>query len=454
MAIGGRAVGTSLRFDAVTVLTVILVLLVALPADLVVSAFGGVGAPAILAGLLVLFWWALARIVPELGAATGRQPVRVVLLVLAGAALASFAAAMARPLTDSETGGAYRGLITVGFWMGLALLAADGITSRARLDLLLRRLVLAATVLAVAGICQFFTGYNPTAFYQHIPGLVTNTDLAQGVDMRAVFRRVEATANHPIEFSATMAIALTLAIHFAFNSGPRRRLERWLGVGILAVAMIMSVSRSGILGISASGLILLWSYSWRRRAQALALVASFVLLVYLAIPGMLGTLRYYFLSASSDPSVTGRIVRYPAAFTLYAQAPWFGRGFKTLVPNVYLGLVGIGTLDNQYLTTLIEMGIVGLAAILLVMLVPVFMAWTTRRHMSDPTSRDLALTLGASLLVPLITCATFDVLFYQIATGYTFIVIGCCGALWRLERTRRSVEASTRQAELAGRQVS
>jgi O-antigen ligase len=127
---------------------------------------------------------------------------------------------------------------------------------------------------------------------------------------------------------------------------------------------------------------------------------------------------------------------------------------KTLIPNVYLGLVGIGTLDNQYLTTLIEMGIVGLAAILLVMLVPLFMAWTARRHMSDPKSRDLALTLGASLFVPLITCATFDLLFYQIATGYTFIIIGCCGALWRLERTRSAAEASTRQAALVGLQAS
>jgi O-antigen ligase len=361
---------------------------------------------------------------------------------------------MARPLTDVETRALYRGLITVGFWMGLALLAADGITSRARLEVLLRRLVLVATLLAAAGIAQFFTGYDTTAFYRHIPGLVANTDLASGEALRAGFRRVEATANHPLEFSVTMAIALVLAIYFAYNGGPRRRLERWLGVGILALAMILSVTRSGIIGISASGLILLWSYSWRRRAQALALVGSFLLLVYLAIPGMLGTLRYYFLSASSDPSVTGRIVRYPAAFNLYAQAPWFGRGFKTLIPNVYLGLVGIGTLDNQYLTTLIEMGIVGLAAILLVMLVPLFMAWTARRHMSDPKSRDLALTLGASLFVPLITCATFDLLFYQIATGYTFIIIGCCGALWRLERTRSAAEASTRQAALVGLQAS
>jgi O-antigen ligase len=443
-----------LQFDAVTVLTVILVLLVAFPSGLVVSAFGAVGTPAILAGFLVLFWWAMARIVPALGAATGRQPVRAVLLMLAGAALASFAAAMARPLTDAETRAVYRGLITVGFWMGLALLAADGITSRARLEVLLRRLVLAATLLAVAGILQFFTGYDPTAFYRNIPGLVTNTDLASGVGLRSLFLRIEATANHPIEFSVIMATTLPLAIHFAFNTGPRWRLARWLGVGMIGLAMMMSVSRSGILGISASGLVLLWSYSWRRRAQALALGGSFLLLVYLAFPGMLGTLRSLFLSAASDPSVTGRIVRYPAAFNLYAQAPWFGRGFKTLIPDQYLGLVGIGTLDNQYLTTLIEMGIVGLVTLLLLMLVPLFMVLRARSRMSDPVNRDLALALGASILVPLITCATFDLLYYQIATGYMLIILGCCGALWRLERSRSTAEASTRQAALVGLQAS
>jgi O-antigen ligase len=155
------------------------------------------------------------------------------------------------------------------------------------------------------------------------------------------------------------------------------------------------------------------------------------MLVYLAVPHMLAALRNLFLNASSDISVTGRIDRYPAAFTLYAQAPWLGRGFKTLIPQQYL------LLDNQYLVTLIEMGVVGVIALLLVMLVPIMMVWTARSRMSNPISRDLALAMGASILVPLIACATFDLLFYQIATGYMFIILGCCGALWRIERTHR-----------------
>jgi len=80
------------------------------------------------------------------------------------------------------------------------------------------------------------------------------------------------------------------------------------------------------------------------------------------------------------------------------------------------------------------MGIVGLVALLLLMLVPLFSAWAARRHLVDPAHRDLAQSLAAGLLVPMITCATFDVLSYQIMSAFTFILVGCCGALWRLER--------------------
>ena len=426
-----RPLVASRRFDAVAVLTVILVLLVALPSGLVVPALGAAGTPAILAGDLALFWWVTARLVPQLRVASGRQPVRIALFIFAGAVLISFAAAMARPMTNSETLAAYRGLITVGFWMGIALVAADGITSLKRLETLLRRLSLAATVLAALGIVQFLTGFDPTSVFQHLPGLVANTDLSVAVGERSLFRRVEATAAHPIEFSVVLALAAPFAIYFALYGGRRWQLTRWLGVGIIATSILMSVSRSGILGIVVGGLVLALGWPPRRRLVALGISGAFLVGVYFAIPGMVGTIRNLFLGAGSDSSIIARTDRYAAAGKFIDQAPLFGRGFRTFLPNLYF------VPDNQYLGTLIEMGIVGLLALLLVMLVPIFIVRSVRKRMADVRGRDLAQTLTASLLVPLVTCATFDVLAYQMVSGFTFMVVGCCGALWRLERARQ-----------------
>jgi len=341
-AVGSHVRGISLRFDAVAALTVILILLVGLPAGVVIPGLSSVGTPAILAGLLALFWWALARLVPELGAASGWQPARIVLFVFAGSVLASFAAAMARPMTDLETRGAYRGLITAASWAGTALLAMDGIQDRDRLEVLLRRLVAVTTLLAVVGVLQFFIRFDLTALYQHLPGLAPSTDLSSALGERSSFRRVEATTGHPIEFSVVLAMILPVAVHFASTSRSRWRLIRWLGVAMIAMGIIMSVSRSGILGLAVAGLAVLWGWSWRRRVQALIAAGAFIGLVYVAIPGMVGTLRSLFLGAGSDPSVTGRMARYTAAANLIDQAPIFGRGFRTLIPAIYfLSLIHI-----------------------------------------------------------------------------------------------------------------
>jgi O-antigen ligase len=427
VAVRGPAVEAAIRFDAVAVLTAVVVLLVAIPSGVVVPTLGSIGTPAILAGVMVLFWWAVARLVPALGAATGRQPVRIVVFIFAGAALASFAAAMARPMADVEARSAYRGLITAAFWLGIALLAADGIVNRGRLEVLLRRLVVAGTILAALGIVQYATAFNPTELFQHLPGLAPNTDLASALGSRSSFRRVEGTAAHPIEFSVVLAMILPFAFHFALYGGPRRRLARWLGVAIISAGIILSISRSGILAMAVVGLALAWGWPWRWRLQALAATVASGLLVYLAVPGMVGTLRDIFLTAASDTSVTGRTARYAAAFDFVGQAPIFGRGLKTFIPALYF------VTDNQYLATAIEMGVVGLAALLLLLVVPFFAVRAARRRTTDPASRHLAQALAASALVPLVTCATFDVFSYQMVSGFTFLILGCCGALWRLQ---------------------
>ena len=314
--------------------------------------------------------------------------------------------------------------------MGIGLLAVDGIEDRGRLDTLLRRVVALGTVLAGIGILQFATGFDPVAHLRP-PGLVAQ-GLLDSIDVRSSFNRVAGTARHPIEFGMVLAMVLPLALDYAFvaeTAAERRR--RWWQVGIVALAIPLSLSRSAILGVVIAAVILLptWTPVQRFRAVTVSLVAA--LAMRFVVPGLLGTIRSMFVNITSDPSFQGRTHDYSLIGKYITHSPVFGRGFFTFIPSQYQFI------DNQYLMTLIETGIVGLMCLLLFFSAGVRAARSVRRASHDPSTRSLANSLMASVIIAAVGYATFDALSFPMASGFTVLLVGCSGALWRIERAAK-----------------
>ena len=157
------------RRDAVSLLTIFLVVAFVIPSPLIVKPLGGAGTPADLVALGFLLWWGLAKLGSAQGVDRGRQPVRIAVLLLVLAVLGSVAALFLRPFTTEEGSGAYRGLILIGALVGVTLLAADGISTLDRLHTLMRRYVTGVSLVAAVGLVQWVTGYNPAATLLH-PG--------------------------------------------------------------------------------------------------------------------------------------------------------------------------------------------------------------------------------------------------------------------------------------------
>jgi polysaccharide biosynthesis protein PslJ len=410
--------------DAVTFLTIYLVLLIAIPSRLVFAPLGAIGTPAILLGLLGLLWWICTRLVAGLNLTRGPQPVRLAVLLFGAAIVASYAAAAARPIPILEVRAADRGLLTIASGAGIALLAADGIVTRARLEILLRRLVAAGTFLGGVGIFQFFTAFDLAPLYQ-LPGLVPNADF-DFIKTRESVNRVAGTTLHPLEFGMILAAILPIAIYYAIHAEPRQRWRRWISLAIIATAIPMSVSRSALLGAAAAGIVLLISWPGRRRLQAIVISSVFLVAIWATIPHLLGAIRNSLLALSSDPSITHRTGGYEGAFALIGQAPILGRGFHTFLPDTYF------ILDNQYLVGVIELGFLGATAMVALMLVALFSARGARRRSRDPGTRDLGQALAAAVVVFFVTFAAFDAFSFPMATGVIFLIFGACGALWRL----------------------
>jgi polysaccharide biosynthesis protein PslJ len=324
-----------------------------------------------------------------------------------------------------------RGLVLIMAWLGILLLAADGIGSIDRLKTLFRRLVFGATAMAILGMVQFFAGLN-AAQYIVIPGL---SSLAPYTDIqeRDSFHRPSATAIHPIEFGFVLAVILPIAIHQARYAPPGLRLRRWTQVGLIAVTLPMTVSRSAILGLAVILIVILPVWSRRERWVAYVVAIFGIGALFVGVHGLLGTIRDLFLAVGTDSSTTSRTVAYAHAGPLVVAHPWFGQGFGSFLPMVYFYT------DNQYLNSVIEIGIIGLVALLAMFCTGWILARSARRAIADDELRHLAQCLAASVAVMAVTYATFDALYFPMAAAVTFLILGCVGAFWRL--TRRDLHA-------------
>ncbi len=409
--------------DGVTVLTVYLAMLLGIPSNLGFGPLGGAGSPASLFGMGMLVWWVWDR-VHRPRADIGAQPVRIAMLAFCGCVLVSYIEASLSPLPQLDMNGADRSLLRVASFAGVLLVANDGIPNVSRFVVMLRRLVLIATLYACLGLAQFFTRRTLVGAFQ-IPGLTTGDDYELGT--RVDFARAQATATHALEYSSVLAIAVPVAISLAmYDTQRQHRHLRWVSVAVLCLAAVLSVSRSSLVGLALGILVLMPSWRPATRRRAVALGVAGCVAIYVLIPGMVGTIRGMFAGASEDSSIASRTAGFAIVERLFALHPVVGRGLGTFLPSYRI-------LDNQYLDLLVEVGILGLSAYLGLLVCAVATARWRGASDSDSLMSALRSSLCAAVLAGGVLMAFFDSFSFQQASGLLVMMAGFCGAYARLK---------------------
>jgi polysaccharide biosynthesis protein PslJ len=406
-------------------LAVYLLALFAIPAQLVLQPLGAAGAPAALLATAGFVWWATARFTSTLAPATCFSPVRLAVLSFAVVGLLSYGIGMLRPMAGVELRSADRAVLTLIGWTGVAMLACDGLRSSRDLDRVLRAVTTGAAFLAALGILQFTLNIELAPLARHLPVLAENNDLSL-LQQRSIFSRVSGTTSHPIEFGVVLATVFPLAAHYGFSGSKPSAIDR-LKLLLIVIAIPMSVSRSAVLGLLVASVVLLAGWPSRVRRKALLVAPLMIVAMRLAFPGLLGTIKSLFLYLSVDPSIAGRTEDYAVVSDFVRDSPIIGRGIGTFIPSLYV------LLDNQYLGSLIETGLIGVTALLTVFTVAFACARGGRRRSNRHDVRDLGQALAASVAVAALTFATFDGLGFPMAAGLTFLIVGCCGCYWRLQ---------------------
>jgi O-antigen ligase len=335
----------------------------------------------------------------------------------------SYVVAMRRPINDMEASTADTGLLSFAGWMGVLLLAHDGVRDPMRMHILIRRLAILGGVFAALGIVQFGTGQAIVDLI-HIPGF-TYTVPPVGVDERNGFNRPSATAIHAIEFSVVITMLLPLAMVSARIQDGRTTLRRWLPVAFMMAAIPIAISRSAIVGALVGLVIIMPALPRFQRRLLLAGSVVAAVVTFVAVPGLMGSMLRLFTGISQDGSARSRTDSYQIVWEYFMRHPFFGRGFSTFLPSHRI-------LDNQYLGLLLDIGLIGLCAMLGLLLVGIGCALTARRRSSVPMDRELAQALVASIMVGAVGFALFDGLSFPLAAGVLFLTVGLAGALRRM----------------------
>ncbi len=301
------------------------------------------------------------------------------------------------------------------------------------IDTAIKTLVISGAILGLMAIVEARTGFTIfTRLHTFFPFLQADAAYSDAIG-RGASTRAFGPAEHPIALGAALVMLVPLGIYLAKKDGPG-----WYPtLGALILGVIATVSRTGILMLVVMGIV----YLCLRPRQAIRLwpvIIPLVVATQFAMPGTLGSLRESFFPSggvvaqqkglAGDCSSSGRVADLGPSFELIGKQPFLGYGFGTRITT------GANTnaciLDNQWLSTMLDVGIFGALAWLWVFVATVRRLGRRAKHDDSPTGW-LLVGITASVTTYGVGMLTFDALGFIQVTLFLFIILGLGAAAAR-----------------------
>ncbi|MEU0269727.1 O-antigen ligase family protein [Nocardioides sp. NPDC006303] len=426
--------------DAVTWLSLYTFALFVIPSWLVFRPLGSAGSVSMLMGLGSFAIWVLLSIGRPLPVDRPPQPMRVVLALFLFSVGVTYVIAMSRPISRDEVSPADVAILAMVSWVGTLLLAGDAIPSMARVHVLVWRLVVGGSFLAVLGLAQFFARQ---IFVDRISVPVLTPMTTVELAMRNGLVRPAGTALSPIEYGTLMGMLVPIALHVGFQHRNLNPLVRWAPVVLICMIIAASSSRSAYLGAAIAVAVCMVGWSRKQRAMVLGLAVGGLGLVFLVAPRIINSVTGMFVGAEEDPSVTSRTDSYGVAWFFVDRNPFFGRGLGTFLPKYRI-------FDNQYLQMMVSIGIIGVLLFVAFVVATFVQLARVYRACEDPKTRDLVVALIGAAAAGFAGLAFFDAFAFPMTMGTIFLVLGLASAVTRLNARSPSATAPPDRTEASG----
>lgn len=418
------------------VLGVLLFAALVLPSYMVLPAFGASGSPGQLLAVAVFTLWLVSSGLGLHNPLPYGHPGRAAMLFWLLASCASYAAMFAGFSGANDAAGraaADRWLILMAAGAGVTLVTAETVRTVECVKYISRWIMAGAAFCCVVALIQFCLRINPMEWVASLMVGFKDNGSGTAFQSREAFMRVAGTTMHPIELGVICSMLLPLSIWWGIYDTTTRRSWRAALPLLLFAGNVITVSRTGIIGLAIAALISIPYLPAVARRWAVVLIPTGVTSMFLFVPGMVSTFFSSATAGSSDASITYRTNDYPLAWELFFKRPWLGLGPGTWIPTEAKDIF-----DNQYLLTVATMGGIGLAALLAYFLAPFFASLTAAHHAQTPEMRSLGGAVGAAMLVAAISAGTFDAMSFQTFALICPFFVGLSGVVWLLVKQQLS----------------
>jgi polysaccharide biosynthesis protein PslJ len=363
-----------------------------------------------------------------------RTGLELPVLLFAVAAILSLATNLGR--ASSLSGDVLRNASSwVGFFI-VMYLAASAINSRTALDRTLMALVGASTIVAATAILEARTGQN---YFNGIERLIPVLDFDPGNVVAPSERggavRAYASSQHAIPLGAMLVMMLPLAFYL-FKRTDRKV---WLVAGlILIMGALSTTSRTAIVMLIVIGLV----FFWLKRDATIRLLPWLpvaLVVIQVAMPGTLGTFKAIFFpkqgliaeEQEGEGTGTGRVADIGPSLQEWGRQPLFGQGLGTRLTSQFDQLQNARILDDQWLSSLLEVGMVGVAALIWMIVRAIRRLKRFAKH-DDSDYGWLLTALAAGIYAFAIGMLTYDAFSFIQVTFVFFLLLGLSAAALRL----------------------
>ena len=382
----------------------------------------------VVVALILVAWLTALLIDPRVRLLPSGLGVPLALFVMA--LLASVVVNAARIEALGLEGNVIKQLLLFGTFILVFLMIVSALRTMEEVEAIVWVLVVGGAAVAATGIVEYWTGTN---IYDNLPRLIPLLEQYQvagsGGGPRGGLHRAAASAEHPIALGAALVLLLPFALYLSITRGRRW----WVATGLLLLGAFTTVSRTSLLMLAVMGLVFLWlrpKTVLRMWPWAIPLVMA----AQIAVPGALGTFRYWFerpsdVVAEQERGNTvgdqGRLADIGPSLSELSRQPFVGQGFGTRISD-YSNPAASQILDDQWLKTLLETGLIG--ALSLLWLLTRSIRRTTRWARDRPGDVGwLGVAFTASIASYTVAMVAYDAFSFGQSTFLLFIILalGC-----------------------------
>jgi len=303
-----------------------------------------------------------------------------------------------------------------------------------RLRILVRTITIFGFFLAIFGLTQSFTSPNKVYWVR---------ELAQSTAFGPFINR------HHFAGYMELTIALPLGLIFGGSVETEKRFIYLFAAGLMAVALVMTNSRGGIISLVAEVLFLAAVGGFRKRRHkrteakpgvissasvrtALALVLIVMVLAGVVLLGGEGALSRFVGTVNTDDPTTGRTHFWSVTIDIIKAHPILGTGLGAfgLVYTHYDSRNGLFRLEqahNDYLQILSDGGIIG-AALALFFVIILFRQAFARRESRDDFRRGVCIGALAGCFAVLVH-SFFDFTLHTTSNALLFLILAALATM-------------------------